>query len=65
MKKYKVKYQIAGSSASYSLTVTASSMSQAKEQIKARYSGKPIKFYTLQNADLNFNPVIKKDNRDD
>lgn len=44
MKRYKVKYQIAGSSASYSLTVTASSMSQAKEQIKARHSGKPIKF---------------------
>lgn len=47
MKKYKVKYQIAGSSAPYLLTVIVSSMSQAKEQIKVRHSGKPIKFYTL------------------
>ncbi|WP_165008749.1 hypothetical protein [Neisseria yangbaofengii] len=40
MKRYTVKYQMNGSSSVPSALVTASSASQAREQIKARYNGK-------------------------
>lgn len=39
-KQYQVKYSRDGSTAIISATVTASSASQAKEQIKARHNGK-------------------------
>ncbi|WP_323842343.1 MULTISPECIES: hypothetical protein [unclassified Moraxella] len=39
MASYTVKYQRTGSNSVSSLTVTASSASQAKEQIKSRYNG--------------------------
>ena len=39
MKKYEVKYQRKNSSCVNSTIVTASSASQAKEQIKAKFNG--------------------------
>lgn len=40
MKRYQVKFQRDGSPSVISTTVSASSASQAREQIKARYNGK-------------------------
>lgn len=39
MPRYQVKYQRSKSNSVSSTTITASSASQAKEQIKARYNG--------------------------
>ncbi len=48
MKQYVVKFQRSGSGCVESRTITASSASQAKEQIKSYYNGKVTIISTVE-----------------